>query len=273
MIANTTNLTTVCTGQSSATVIADTIHNGKRITTFELVYPRYIHSEFMTHRMFSRNASSSRATPLSVTCSEVENDPVFFDYVGANQKGMVAGTQVSDEVLAEFKNEWAELGRYVASKVKSWSDKYGIHKQTLNRALEPWMRIRTLVTATEWENFFQLRLAADAQPEIRNLALAMQDSMDKSFANESLYHTPYWDSAFTESEFYTRVAPSCVARCARVSYLKHDLSEPKLSEDLALYQRLHHSGHCSPFEHVAVAKDGHYANFYGWQSLRNTMFG
>lgn len=43
-----------------AEVIADSLHEktGTRITTFELVYPRFIHSEFMTHRIFNRNASS-----------------------------------------------------------------------------------------------------------------------------------------------------------------------------------------------------------------------
>ena len=61
MIHCTTNRTTTICGQAIATVIADSISPvGKRITTLELVYPRYIHSEFMTHRMFSRNASSSR---------------------------------------------------------------------------------------------------------------------------------------------------------------------------------------------------------------------
>ena len=92
-----------------ATVICDTYSEdtGSRITTLELVYPRYIHSELMTHRMFSRNASSSRATPLAVTLEEVKNDPVFFDYVGKNQSGMVAGEALKPEELDAFR----EIGR------------------------------------------------------------------------------------------------------------------------------------------------------------------
>jgi thymidylate synthase ThyX len=48
-----------------AKVITDSIskHTGQRITTFELDYNRYIHGELMTHRVFSRNSSSSRAIP------------------------------------------------------------------------------------------------------------------------------------------------------------------------------------------------------------------
>ena len=48
-----------------AKIIADsTIRQGHRITTFLLTYPRFIHSELMTHRMFSRNSASSRAISL-----------------------------------------------------------------------------------------------------------------------------------------------------------------------------------------------------------------
>ena len=88
MLHHSENQTTVKVGQSVATVIADTISpEGKRITTFELVYPRYIHSELMTHRVFSRNASSSRATPLAVTLDEVRNDArhILRDMYGFNR--------------------------------------------------------------------------------------------------------------------------------------------------------------------------------------------
>lgn len=75
-----------------ATVIADSVHHatGTRITTFELVYPRFIHSEFMTHRVFNRNASSSRAIPTSKFIEQVRNEPVMPSHWGKNQKGMQA---------------------------------------------------------------------------------------------------------------------------------------------------------------------------------------
>ena len=48
-----------------AKVICDSISpEGIRLTTMQLKYPRIIHSEFMTHRVFGRNASSSRAIPI-----------------------------------------------------------------------------------------------------------------------------------------------------------------------------------------------------------------
>lgn len=264
MIHHSVNDTTSKVGQSVATVIADTVSDdGKRITTLELVYPRYVHSELMTHRVFSRNASSSRATPLSVTLKEVREDPVFFDYVGVNKSGMVAGEQITGEELEAFNKDWYTLGVMVASEVDRMYNEYGIHKQTLNRALEPWLRIRTLVTATEWGNFFALRLAEDAQPEIRSLAMAMKDAMEKSTPVEADVHIPYTKAGDSVA--------SSVARCARVSYASHTGKDTNVEADNKLYRQLLDGGHYSPFEHVAYAREGQWANFNGWRSLRNVM--
>ena len=116
----TENETTVRIGQAAATVIADSIQHGKRITTLELIYPRYIHSELLTHRNFSRNAASSRARPVMANIKEVFEDPVFFDYVGLNQKGMVAGDPLSPKAWESFKRDWEELGCYVSNCVQSF---------------------------------------------------------------------------------------------------------------------------------------------------------
>ena len=271
MLHHTENATTTKIGQCVATVICDTVNkSGDRLTTFELVYPRYIHSELMTHRAFSRNASSSRATPLKVTLEEVKNDPVFFDYVGKNQSGMVAGEEVTGEELEAFKKDWESLGWLVACRINEMSEKYGIHKQTLNRALEPWLRIRTLVTATDWDNWFMLRLAPDAQPEIQSLAKAMKEAMGKSRPNKSCLHLPYitYEELGTYNPEWYKVS---VARCARVSYARLDGRKQNIEDDIALYDHLRLSGHWSAFEHVAYPARGRFANYRGWQSLRNVL--
>ena len=72
----------------TAKVIADSIANGHTVTTLELEYPRYIHSELMTHRVFSRNAASSRAIPFDKmlqTITSMDQTPKWT----LNQKGMV----------------------------------------------------------------------------------------------------------------------------------------------------------------------------------------
>lgn len=59
-----------------AEIIADTISpQGNRITSYILTYPRFIHAELMTHRMFSRNSASSRAIPFEKMLKMVEEDP------------------------------------------------------------------------------------------------------------------------------------------------------------------------------------------------------
>ena|SRR3990172_10692569 len=64
--------------------------HGNRLTTMEITYPRFVHSELMTHRMFSRNAASSRAIPISKMIEAVERDPVIPVWWGKNQSGMQA---------------------------------------------------------------------------------------------------------------------------------------------------------------------------------------
>lgn len=66
----------------------------ENLWTFELTYPRYIHSEFMTHRMFSRNASSSRAVPVSKVIQQVVSNPVIPPKVYMNKAGMVGDVEL-----------------------------------------------------------------------------------------------------------------------------------------------------------------------------------
>ena len=66
-------------GGISAEIVGDSISDmvdNKRIITYVLEYPRFIHSEFMTHRLFSRNAASSRVIPVKKVIELVENTPV-----------------------------------------------------------------------------------------------------------------------------------------------------------------------------------------------------
>ena len=274
MIDHSRNATTTSEGQAIATVVEDTMSpGGVRLTTLELVYPRYIHSELMTHRVFSRNASSSRATPLKVTLDEVCLDPVFFDFVGKNQKGMVAAEPLNDVLVDEFRTDWESLGIMVASHVAKMNEKYGIHKQTLNRALEPWLRIRTLVTATEWDNFFKLRLSPNAQPEIQSLARAMKAAMGKSKPEGGVLHVPYLKFDETRALTVAQAYKVSAARCARVSYARHDGRETTTEEDVKLAKNLFDAGHMSPFEHAAMwGLDSNPHDFCnnlrGWQSVR-----
>ncbi len=264
----TTNLSTTQVGQSTATVLARTWNpkTKQEIITWELMYPRYIHSELMTHRQFSRNAASSRATPTKVLVEEVRKHPVFFDEVRLNQKGMTGGELVGDDVLKEFKRQWEDAANTAADYAENWL-KMGIAKQTVNRILEPFLPIRTIVTATDIDNYFKLRLAPDAQPEIQSLAKAMKESREKAGVSVEEVHIPY-------AEYFTdkpeHLVPRAIAACARVSVARNDGKKTTFEEDLAFTDRLLKAGHMTPFEHVAYATKhkGRYANFSDWMSVR-----
>ena len=70
-------------------IIADSLSpQGNRLTTFKLTYPRIIHSELMTHRVFSRNSASSRAIPFEKMVKMVEEDPFIPIAWQKDHKGM-----------------------------------------------------------------------------------------------------------------------------------------------------------------------------------------
>lgn len=263
----------------TATVIADSIssHN-KRITTLQLKYPRFIHSEFMTHRVFSRNAASSRASPVAKMIEQVQNDPAMPIYWGLNQPGMQASKEYDDPASA--KAAWRYAAQAACSQAQTLN-LLGLHKQIVNRVLEPFQWMHTIVTATEWDNFFELRCHPDAQPEFQALANAMRTAMGESVpverANsvqrvESSWHLPYV-SDDERANLHPHTLPKLsAARCARVSYLKHDGSTPVLLEDIALFERLVGGKplHASPIEHQALAGNSicRSRNFLGWQQYR-----
>lgn len=282
----------------SVKVIADSINaQGNRITTLQLRYPRFIHAEFMTHRKFSRNASSSRAIPVKRIIADIQEDPAVPMHWGKNIPGMQAHDQIDEKVdigngvlggnffSPVAKEEAWLLARDACIQVATSFDNAGYHKQIVNRLLEPWSHINVLVTATEFKNFFHLRSHEDAQPEIRILSDMMRLEMEKSqpvLLDPGEWHLPYirpqdWETAreFAKAGRITRDEPTpeeierlllkvSVARCARVSYLLHSGRETTVEEDLTLCTKLLGSAplHASPAEHQATP-DGVVAESYG----------
>lgn len=254
----------------------------ENLWTFELMYPRYIHSEFMTHRVFSRNASSSRAIPVKRMIEQVRENTVIPPKVFMNQKGMVGETEADPVTTTAFHVLWEEAAEN-ACKTAEMMERLGIHKQHINRILEPFQFIKVIVTATDWYNFFVLRLAPDAQPEIRELASAIYDEMnryhnkdvgvlelDKEHIVVSLPYITDEDIKEIGKEEYHLLMKISAARCARVSYNNHDGSKPDIEKDLKLYGHLYDSKHMSPMEHACIRDEDHHknANLTGWKSLR-----
>jgi len=262
--------------QIKATVIAHSKSaiNGKEIITMELEYPRFIHGEFMTHRMFSRNAASSRAIPVSKMIEQVRTSPAQPVHWGKNQPGMQAKEELEGNVKFTVEQEWKRVAGYSAQ-CASVMNNLGAHKQIVNRILEPFQTMKTVVTATEWENFYWLRNHEDAQPEIRRLAEVMLEAVSYSSAvtlEAGDWHTPYFNGAFgtgcwiskadTDSlEDALAISSSC---CAQVSYR---LLDDSIEKARMVYKRLVESSpvHASPFEHQASPM-GTTSGLYGFNN-------
>lgn len=278
----------------SAKIIADSTANGIRITSVEAYYPRFIHAEELTHRLIyttpeelvyqaiadsvmydkdlSRNASSSRAIPVNKVIQAVIDDPAMPAKWFKNKPGMQGTEEIIGAERDELIGRWLEA-RDDAVKTARLMVEANVHKQHVNRLLEPWAHIRVLMTATNWSNFRALRDHADADPTINALAKAIGAAMDASVPQElkpGEWHLPYIVAQDvvdmidylrntiklmpTDDRIRERLIKLSVARCARTSYNLHDGNKPSIAKDLELYEKLVGSAplHASPAEHQAT---------------------
>lgn len=265
----------------SAEVVCDSISpDGVRLTTMVLEYPRFIHAEFMTHRVFSRNASSSRAIPVAKVLERIRTDTATPVHWGSNKPGMQAGEELSGDDLAQVIEDWEGSALYACQMAEAMMNS-GLHKQVANRVTEPFAHIKVVVTSTEWENFFHLRDHHMAQPEIHELAIQMKAAIATSeprTLNYGDWHLPFVLDEEREKYDIEILKQVSTARNARVSYLNHDKSEPVIEEDIQLHAMLgvrpYHNPvrnihleagepvHLSPFEHVAKCVDTGGDGFY-----------
>ena len=268
----------------------DSIWNDRRITTFVCTYPRIIHAEIMTHRMFCRNAASSRAIPVKKMLKQITDDPFIPIRWGKNQKGMQQGAELTDGESVDAQQIWLHARDHAILHVERLIE-LGLHKSLPNRILEPWSWITTVITATEWANFFRQRMHPDAEVHFQKLAKMMFDAMEESTPAACRVHMPFLDEEehlLADVCFYseqveswkdvTQWARIAAARCARVSYLTQD-GVKDVEKDKELADRLTQGsgfGHWSPFEHVAFgqaesAKDLFKGPFRGWYSYRSCV--
>ena len=271
-----------------AKIIAHSVSalTGKQIVTWELQYPRFIHGEFMTHRLFSRNAASSRAIPVAKMIEMVREHPAKPVHWGQNQPGMQAKVELDDWQRGCVIAYWEEAAYQAANYAESMAE-HGAHKQIANRILEPFQWMKTVMTATELDNWFWLRDHEDADPTIQALAHMMWEALQESVVvtlEPGEWHVPYFrehglDGVWlpgSKSSLQDALAISASC-CAQVSYRKLDDSLDKAKD---IFAKLIESEpcHASPTEHQATpmkpyqeSKDGFSANIndyaqpYGWE--------
>ena len=286
-------------------VIADSISpEGVRIITWQNRYPKFIHGEKMTHRVFSRSASSSRAVPTQVLIAEARSDDLRAVPVrwGKHQAGMQAFQDLEGDDLEKAKLLWRDAALAAADRAEKMAA-LGAAKQIVNRILEPYTHINSVWTATHLRNFFGLRLHKDADPTMQAIANAMFEAMKSSTPRPIVFgdwHLPYVTKrlygadlvalAMKDVPLEAQIKVS-VARCARVSYKSFETgATPTLEEDLKLYDRLVGAQpiHAGPAEHQATPdKDDQssygrrpiwrspqlHGNFEGWVQYRKMLPG
>lgn len=294
----------------TAKVVCDSIsREAIRITTVEIKQPRIIHSEFMTHRALSKNASSSRAIPNKRMLQNILDDPARPVRFGANQPGMqdkgaehtepveFYNPYTEEYVVLEARDAW-DYGLALMANISAGFAEAGYHKQIANRLVETWSHITLVVTATEWDNFFLLRDHEDADPTIAEVARAVKVAMAESqpkHLKPGQWHLPYADDLDTEQvanlavrdKFYegdpyvaidqkeldAELVRISAARCARVSYLNHEGKVPEYHEDNTLFLRLMGSQpfHATPTEHQATP-DEYREQFYNGYITKKWTF-
>jgi hypothetical protein len=221
-------------------------HNG--LITFRIEVPIFVWVELLTHRRFSRNASSARAMGTTRYLDMGNYVPDTF-YSGG--KGMQSSdTPIKYQWLARFL--WNNAFKS-ASFYTRMLEKLGVAKEQRNRLIPPTKYLAAIVTGTEggWKHFLSLRNNPKADKAMQFLA-EVADSNIKSLnlgngSNRWIYsdwHIPYDPM---EGDFQHR-AKVASARIARVSYNR----PPNGKDDLTLANQLLKDKHLSPMEHIAV---------------------
>lgn len=238
------------------------IKTGKVVHTLMCQYPRAIHAQALTHRLFSRNSSSTRAIPVGTAIEQIVNNPAEYIWT-MNQSGM-QGVVATPEKAADFEVEYLKAMSNAIESVKKLGG-MGAHKQNAGRLLEPFQNIKIVLTATEWENWDWLRDDEDAQGEIAELARAIRKARDEADVMDILpgeWHVPFVDRHRAEDGTLVYSIDGTVLTeqdaldvsasvCAQVSYRKSDFSLEKARKIKGMLingRRVH----ASPFEHQCL---------------------
>lgn len=263
----------------SATILADSVTpRGRRIVSAEITIPRMVLCDLNTHRIISKNGPSSRAVPLARTIAAVESDPYIPEVFYRNTPGMEGKEPLTGAEHDAARDNWLR-GLDAALQCARWYQEHNAHKQHGNRLLEPYSWQKTILTATEWSNFYALRCHPAADIGLRRAIEMLRAAHVAS--TPTLVPFGGWhrilvpDIEQLNATFgVDEINLISVGRAARVSYLTHHgVRDP--AADLAAAGQRRAEGHMSPFEHVAQAvdTDDMIGNLKGWKQLRKFIPG
>ena len=251
---------------------------GDRLVTIQATMHRFVLAELNTHRAFSRNSASSRAVPIRRVIDGVRADPALPIEWGRNRSGMQATERIDDHQADLARSVWLDAMESAVRAAEQLAE-LGVHKQVVNRLLEPfsWHDVVITTTMPGLENFLRLRssrFSSLAQPEIAALADAIADAVESSTPTpvpDGEWHLPFIQPDEDLDDDDARAVSA--ARCARISYGTRD-DPTDVEADLARFWRLVSAKppHSSPMEHVATPVDRPVpGNLVGWLQLRHVF--
>ena len=131
---------------------------GDELISVLCTFPRIILAEVNTHRMLSKNTSSSRAIPFHKMVKTVQENPFIPITWQKDHKGMQGNEYLIDRKHENAVYEWLKSRDYAVKQAKMMNND-GVTKQLCNRLLEPFMWTTMLITGSKegWDNFFNLR--------------------------------------------------------------------------------------------------------------------
>lgn len=255
---------------------------GQRMASFIFTFPRYILPEVNTHAIASKSASSSRAIPTPRYVDNILENPALPNTWRKNQSGMQPAGYLDEETSRKADDIWNRAALAAIGFAQELRE-LGVAKEQANRVIEGYTFTRQIFTATSFGNFFNLRTHSTTQEEFRELATLAQQELANAIPIRLDYgewHAPFVRSHEREhlrmTGFEDLIPIISAARCARVSYNKHDGSKPKIADDVRLFEQLAISkpAHMSPCAHQGLPMRNpslRSRNFVGFKQFREIL--
>jgi len=241
-------------------ILASRSYYSPHLYTLKLFMPRMALTHLLTHRWFSRNTQSNRAIPSNAPRK------LYMPKFKTNKAGMVPGKYLDPTSQNTAQNRWksAWLDAHASKEVL---DDIKVAKQWKNRLTEPFEMVEVLVSSTNWENFYEQRIAGDAQDEIRVVAEKAKEAIDKTVQEdkvqllyENQWHLPYLEFDPEKNIYSLDGKEYCLwdallisqSLTAQISFRKADTS---LEKAYIIHDKLlpdNSPPHLSVFEHQAT---------------------